>query len=700
MSGPRASVVMSAYNAEATVGAAVESILAQTFGDFEFIIVDDGSTDRTPAIVSGFADRRIRLIRNPRNLGLAAALNRGIAATRGEYVARMDADDGCRPERLALEVAFLDEHPAFGLVGTGFEIMDMQGRPVDRRVRATDDETLQAQLLGWNPFCHGSVMMRRGMLRRVGGYDERFHCAQDTDLWLRLAEVCRVATLGRVLYAWRRRAGSVSVAHRGRQVEQAGRARRLAWERRTTGRDALGRRLELSPSDGSARRLLAEHGVVWGREALRQRRRREAATLLMRADREAATRGGPSAPEEAGEMSERPGDTGGDRSPVAQHSGATGRLPLRRRVLFSVVVALLCLAVVLVAAEIMVRLLRPHYTVEDLRNEALLYRGSIFCRHILLKERRVIKDIPHPESAAIVINDRGYRGAPFAAAKPPGTIRIVFLGGSSVFGFRLKGPGSDWPHRVQRLLRAGGHRRVECINAGIPGHATFDSLGRLYSEIHLFDPDWIVLYQTYNDFEYFGWLSAEHSLLAHYGPYSGSDPRITYQGWLDRLLCRSQLYTKLRTHYLWRKYRGWRPGERGRTKLRRDGALSDAALRQYRLNVSLICDAAKEIRANVMLVSQARLARKGGEGQVTAEDGTTFRVDDPELADAFDRCDAILREVAAGKGAVFLDASSQMSGEPKYFVDPVHLTPEGAERLAVIVAEAFERLLEAGKRDE
>jgi len=285
MSEPRVSVVMAAHNAEATVGAAVESILAQTFGDFEFIVVDDGSSDGTWAVLHDFHDVRLRRVRNAANRGLAAALNRGIAAARGGYVARMDADDVCHPERLARQAAFLDEHPDIGLLGTAFEILDERGARLGERVRASDDETLQAQLLRWNPFCHGSVMVRRGLLRRVGGYDERFHCAQDTDLWLRLAEVCRVATLGRVLYAWRRRAGSVSVAHRGRQVEQAGRARRLAWERRTTGRDALGRRLELSPSDGSARRLLAEHCVVWGREALRQRRRREAAILLMRAVR-------------------------------------------------------------------------------------------------------------------------------------------------------------------------------------------------------------------------------------------------------------------------------------------------------------------------------------------------------------------------------------------------------------------------------
>ena len=283
MSAPAVSVVMAAWNAEATIGEAIRSILAQTHADFELIIIDDGSSDDTNRAVVVFNDDRIHLIASPKNLGLAPSLNIGIAAARGEFIARIDADDGCRPERLERQLAFMQQHPEVGMVGTAFDVMDEASRIYDRRSRHGGDEYCQTELLVWNPFCAGSAMMRRGLLEELGGYDERFPTSEDYDLWLRIAERARMAILPEVLYCWRTSAGSMTHADHPRQLRYADDARELAWQRRTTGRDTFGRDCCLQPGKASDRRRFSEHHIIWAREALRQHRWRDAANLALRA---------------------------------------------------------------------------------------------------------------------------------------------------------------------------------------------------------------------------------------------------------------------------------------------------------------------------------------------------------------------------------------------------------------------------------
>ena len=375
--------------------------------------------------------------------------------------------------------------------------------------------------------------------------------------------------------------------------------------------------------------------------------------------------------------------------------GKAPRTPLsiRKKACFVIATVALMLLLVFVAGEILVRLLRPHYTVEDRRAEALLYEGSIFCRHVLRREGRVIRDIPHPEDMAIAINEKGFRGPPFPAHKPAGAKRVIFLGGSSVFGFRLKGPGADWPARVERRLRAAGFANVECINAATPGHATFDSLGRLYGELHLYEPDIIVLYQSFNDLHYFTRLRADRPLMDIYRPYvERRDPRIQYIGWWDRLLCHSQLYTKLRTHHFDRKYRGWRVGNSVMPPTAPGSAITPEGMKQFRLNVMLICDVAANIGARPLLLTQARLA--GPDVHVAAAvPWADLDMDEATLRDAFAQCDAILRSVAEEKGALFGDPAAEMSGRREYFEDIVHLTPAGADRLAELVSARLAEML-------
>jgi len=282
---PAISVVMAAYNAEKTIAEAIGAILAQTLGDVELIIVEDGSADRTAERVAEFHDARIRLLRNERNLGLAPSLRRGVDAARGEFIARMDADDSCAPERFEKQLGFLREHPEVAVAGTSFNLMDEASRLYDRRVRPMDDEYLQRELLKWNPFCAGSVMMRAEVLRAVGGYDARFPTSEDYDLWLRLGEVARLAILGEVLYNWRVRPDSMTHKGRDEQLAYCRLARRHAWLRRLGGTDEFGRRLDLRPRDRTSRVLMAEHCVIWGRQALRERRTRAALRLFGRAAR-------------------------------------------------------------------------------------------------------------------------------------------------------------------------------------------------------------------------------------------------------------------------------------------------------------------------------------------------------------------------------------------------------------------------------
>lgn len=241
---PKVSVVMSVYNGERYLREAVDSILSQTFSDYEFIIIDDASTDGTPTILSSYDDPRIRLFRNHNNLGLARSLNRGLRAAQGEYVARMDADDISLPERLEQQVDFLDSHPLVGLISSWFEVINEASNPLNIAKLPTTNEVLQHRLLKGNVFCHGAAMFRMDCLRKVGPYRPEFIATQDFDLWLRIAEHYEVANLSESLYLWRENPTSVTNTNSEIQDAYASFAILLAQERRAVGKDLLGSHLE------------------------------------------------------------------------------------------------------------------------------------------------------------------------------------------------------------------------------------------------------------------------------------------------------------------------------------------------------------------------------------------------------------------------------------------------------------------------
>ena len=189
---------MATYNAAAWLGEAVASVLGQTFGDLELIVIDDGSTDETPVLLAALRDPRLRVERQSRS-GLTGALTRALGLARAPLLARLDADDLAAPGRLERQRAYLAAHPEIGLLGTAAREVDPDGR--ERRIvrPPVDDRTLRRMLIRRNPFVHSSIMMRRDLVERAGGYDVAFPVGQDYDLWLRLGELTRMANLADVL---------------------------------------------------------------------------------------------------------------------------------------------------------------------------------------------------------------------------------------------------------------------------------------------------------------------------------------------------------------------------------------------------------------------------------------------------------------------------------------------------------------------
>lgn len=263
---PELSVILAVHNGQAFVREAVASVLNQSFQDFEFIIVDDASTDATSGLLREVADQRLRVITLDRNVGLVDALNRALLEARGGLIARMDADDIARPQRFAAQVARMESAPDLVLLGTAFDFIDGQGRILRHQSVSTDNETLQRRLIEeCNQFCHPSVMLRADAVRKVGGYRKltgRF--AQDYDLWLRLAEVGKVANLPEALVGYRVHKEQLSVKKLFPQRRSAEIYKELARQRRACGREDLEAAVRAADSRrGEVKRAVADDYLRW-----------------------------------------------------------------------------------------------------------------------------------------------------------------------------------------------------------------------------------------------------------------------------------------------------------------------------------------------------------------------------------------------------------------------------------------------------
>lgn len=219
---PRVTVFMPVYNRETYVAAAIESVLAQTFGDFELLILDDGSTDRTPEILAGFGDPRIRLVRNESNQGIPAARNRGLELARGEFLAMLDSDDLAHRKRLAKQVDFLAANLDHVLVGSWARKIDAEGKRKKVLRRPLTWERIRARLLFMGTLRTPSVLGRLDVLRRYR-FSADFPVCSDTDYWRHIVLEHRCANLPEPLICYRKHDGGIT----GANVELA-RDRKLA----------------------------------------------------------------------------------------------------------------------------------------------------------------------------------------------------------------------------------------------------------------------------------------------------------------------------------------------------------------------------------------------------------------------------------------------------------------------------------------
>ncbi|RLG25472.1 hypothetical protein DRN85_05850 [Methanosarcinales archaeon] len=239
---PKISVVMSVYNAEKYLRESIESILNQSFTDFEFIVVDDGSTDNSPELIKGYEDARIRVISNEENIGLTESLNEAIKAASGEYIARQDADDVSLQNRFEEQLKYLDNHPNVALLGTSVYLVDENGEMMGKRIASPSPKK---SLFRCNRFYHGSLMFRKSTTNELGAYNPLFKYSQDYELILRISQKYDVRNLKSPLYKMRFHSSSISSTKIEEQQIYAVMAQKFV-----KGEDKFGRKLlERSRSD-------------------------------------------------------------------------------------------------------------------------------------------------------------------------------------------------------------------------------------------------------------------------------------------------------------------------------------------------------------------------------------------------------------------------------------------------------------------
>jgi len=209
---PEVTVLMACYNASRWLHEAIESVLAQTFDNFEFILVDDGSMDETWKIIQSYRDRDERIVAiHKENTGLTDSLNVGILKSRGKWIARLDADDICAPTRLEAQVNFIDCHPEVVLLGTGYFEINEQCRIIKKHKYPSDHHKLVHHLEFSKPFFpHSSAFFSRKIVQDIGCYNPLFKKTQDADLWFRLMERGRIACLQNCLVKVRKHTGQIS----------------------------------------------------------------------------------------------------------------------------------------------------------------------------------------------------------------------------------------------------------------------------------------------------------------------------------------------------------------------------------------------------------------------------------------------------------------------------------------------------------
>lgn len=360
------------------------------------------------------------------------------------------------------------------------------------------------------------------------------------------------------------------------------------------------------------------------------------------------------------------------------------------------------LALAFISGEILVRLFFPYNTPDTMRQFSLSYIPSAYARSLLEPVNDVVevsaekawgaKNTNIHASKFYFINRHGYRGPSFEVPKPKGIQRIVILGGSTVFDQNAE-EGNDWPRQVERILKDNGHPRAEVVNAGIPGHASSDSLGRLYTQIWQWEPDYVLVYHAWNDIKYFNEVSYDRPLINIIRPINpDADPFKTYQGTIDYVLTNSQLYMKIRN-----KYFGWKypHGSEGGIRAERRDNVGDLGVAQYRRNVELLVDASRNIGAVPILITQATLVSPTNSNE--DRDRIMYGyvgLSHEGILRAYEKCRQVIWDVAKQKQVVVLDLTPQLQGQSELFSDHDHTTAQGSRVIAHKVADYLASALE------
>jgi len=227
---PKVSVIMPVYNQEKFLKESIDSILNQTFKDFELIIINDGSTDQTSKILKQYVRKDLRIkIFFQKNQGCTKSLNYGIRQARGKYIARQDADDISLSKRLEKQVEFLERNKNIGLLGCFAQVIDEQGNKKQKILgQYTIDKDLKRYSFWSNRFCHSTIMIIKELLHKINGYDDYFVYSQDTDLYFRLMPYTQFANLKEVFLLYREHEDSVSKIKKKEQERFAQEARKRA----------------------------------------------------------------------------------------------------------------------------------------------------------------------------------------------------------------------------------------------------------------------------------------------------------------------------------------------------------------------------------------------------------------------------------------------------------------------------------------
>ena len=220
---PLVTVLMPVYNGKKYLEEVIKSILNQTFRDFEFLIIDDGSTDNSVEIMGLFNDARIRIERNKTNLGLIKTLNKGFGLSKGKYIARMDCDDISLPKRLSVQVNFMEKHPEIGVCGSWIKVIGLK-KFINKYFQK--HEELKANLLFSTSFAHPSVIIRKELIDKYNlEYDEQYKHAEDYELWSRMVGHTNMANINKVLFHYRMHPTSISKKNSSEQVENSNNVR-------------------------------------------------------------------------------------------------------------------------------------------------------------------------------------------------------------------------------------------------------------------------------------------------------------------------------------------------------------------------------------------------------------------------------------------------------------------------------------------